>query len=119
MYLHDILRICLLALESRYPEHSMDIDAQICELQGLPEQEWTAFQVFELLDDLAPELLAEPATLVINEQCCAIFLPGRAKDRPAIRIHCHGKLPIKRYSIAQAHKTSAAHLNIDSSTSIR
>ena len=93
MHLHDILRVCLLALSIRYPEHSVDIDTHACGLSGVPEQGWTATQVLELLAHKAPGLLVEPVSLCITSNCCAIFLSKLGKDRPAILIHCRGKIP--------------------------
>jgi len=111
MYLHDIMRICLLALNTRYPEHSVDIDAQVCGLPEIPEKRWKAIQVIELFDDLAPHLLIEPASLYITDQRCAIFLPRFTRERPAIVIHCRGKIPASQYSLQPPCKSKHGHLS--------
>jgi hypothetical protein len=105
------MRICLLALDTRYPEHSVDIDAQICGLPGIPERNWKAIQVIELFDDMAPQLLVEPASLYITDQCCAIFLPRFTREKPAILIHCRGKIPVTQYNILPPHKSKAGYLS--------
>lgn len=113
MYLHDIMRVCLLALDVRYPEHSVDIDTQVCNLPGIPERGWTATQVLELLAQKAPQLLIEPASLYINGHCCAIFFSGHSnKDRPAILIHCRGKIPVKQCDIFSLYEKMVRSLPI-------
>jgi hypothetical protein len=93
MRLDDILQICLLSVTSRYPVHTIDFDDNVIELQGVDTKGWTAQEMIEFLDSYAPPLLQAPASMLIDESHCEIFLPMYSEDQPAIHIHCRGKIP--------------------------
>jgi hypothetical protein len=93
MRLDDKLQVCLLSLASRYPVHTMDFNEGVITIPGIETRGWTALEMIEALDFYAPQLLQAPAFLVIDECNCEIFLPIYSQDRPAIHIHCRGKIP--------------------------
>lgn len=93
MHLNDILRICLLSLANRYPVHTVDFDDNVIALPEIETRGWSAQEMIEFLDSCAPHLLQTPASLLVDECNCAIFLPMYSEDRPAIHIHCRGKIP--------------------------
>jgi hypothetical protein len=93
MRLNDILRICLLSLASRYPIHTVDFDDNVIDLPEIETRGWTAQEMIAFLDSCAPELLQAPALLLVDESNCEIFLPMYSEDRPAMHIHCRGKIP--------------------------
>jgi hypothetical protein len=93
MRLNDILQICLLSLTSRYPVHTIDFDDKVIEIPGIDTKGWTAQEMIEFLDAYAPLLLQAPAYMLVDESNCEIFLPMYSEDRPAIHIHCRGKIP--------------------------
>jgi hypothetical protein len=105
MHLNDILRICLLSLASRYPIHTVDFDDNIMDIPEIETKGWTAQEMIEFLDTCAPDLLQAPACLLVDECNCEIFLPMYSEDRPAIHIHCRGKIPAPhRHSIDKRRK---------------
>jgi hypothetical protein len=108
MRLNDILRICLLSLTNRYPVHTIDLDDSVI---GLPEVEtrgWTAQEMLEFLDSYAPYLLQTPAYLLVDECNCEIYLPLYSEERPALHIHCRGKIPAPhRHLIEKREKVSS------------
>ena len=93
MHLNDILRICLLSLANRYPIHTVDFDDNVIALPEIETRGWTAQEMIEFLDCCAPHLLQTPASLLVDECNCVIFLPMYSEDRPAIHIHCRGRIP--------------------------
>jgi hypothetical protein len=93
MRLNDILQICLLSLTSRYPIHTVDFDDKVIEIAGIDAKGWTAQEMIEFLDCYAPPLLQAPAYMLVDECNAEIFLPTYSEDRPAIHIHCRGKIP--------------------------
>jgi len=93
MYLHARLRICLLALESRYPEHTLQLNEQILGYLGFCSESWRTQEMLELLEDAAPDLLQEHAHLVIDEQRSEIYLVNRAEHIAALWLHCQGRIP--------------------------
>lgn len=108
MRLNDILRICLLSLANRYPVHTIDFDDSVIALPELETRGWTAQEMLEFLDAYAPHLLQAPACLLVDECNCEIFLPLYSEDKPAIHIHCRGKIPAPhRHSVKKREKVSS------------
>ena|ERR1700730_3899090 len=93
MYLHDNLQVCLYALESRYPNHSVDISPGIIESRGVSLTGWSAPEVVTMLARTAPHLLETPADMIIDYGACAIYLPDISATTPLCTIHCLGKIP--------------------------
>ena len=93
MRLNDILQICLLSLTSRYPVHTVDFADNVIEIPSMDTKGWTAQEMIEFLAAYAPPLLQAPAYMLVDESNCEIFLPMYSEDRPAIHIHCRGKIP--------------------------
>ncbi len=112
MHLHDILQVCLLSLEARYPKHTLDVNLPIFASQTDACKGWTARQLLTFLRTQVPYLLAEPASLYINDQICAIFLPAYTQDTPAITIHCRGKMPHSRQNSSPVPDGLSASLAI-------
>ena len=119
MHLNDILRVCLLSLTSRYPNHTVDFDDEVIAIPEVETRGWTAQEMIEFLDSYEPQLLQAPASLLVDESNCEIFLPLYSENQPAIHIHCRGKIPaphrhlaekrIKISSSVGSQRTSLAH----------
>ncbi|HZO75005.1 MAG TPA: hypothetical protein VFB60_22550 [Ktedonobacteraceae bacterium] len=93
MQLHDTLQVCLLALASRYPEHTVDINEIVLGHQKWGAEGWTSEGIIDLFEKTCPVLLQEMARLFIDIQRCEIYLPKYAERVPAFLIHCRGKIP--------------------------
>ena len=93
MHLHDKLQICLYALENRYPDHIVDINASLIEAKGMPLAGWKVPEIVEILLMIAPQLLQTDATMIIDYDECAIYLPAISECTPLCTIHCRGKIP--------------------------
>ncbi len=93
MELHDTLRICLLAVESRYPDHSIQINMPLFDPLDVCSDCWTVQEFIALLEDRAPPLLLESVHLVIDGQASVIYLAEGADQIPALWLHCYGKRP--------------------------
>jgi hypothetical protein len=96
MQLNDSLQVCLLAVDSRYPEHVVDINEAVLGPQSRGAEGWTSQEVIEMLEDAAPELLQAMAQLVIDTQKTEIYLIEHSEEIPAILVHCRGRLPRTR-----------------------
>jgi len=92
MYLHDNLQVCLYALESRYPNHIVDISPGIIESRGVSLTGWRAPEVVNMLARTVPQLLEAPAEMIIDYGACAIYLPDISATMPLCTIHCLGKV---------------------------
>ncbi len=109
-------RLCLLALESRYPSHVVDINEEVLGPQRLGAEGWRASDLIELFQSTAPHVLQEPARLLVTVQKRGIYLLERSVDVPALRVHCgmYGeKMPAYRGNMAargkkQAHRQDEA-----------
>jgi hypothetical protein len=100
MHLNDILRICLLSLSSRYPVHTVDFDDGVFTLPEIEAKGWTAQEMIEFLDYYEPQLLEAPASLLVDDCNCGIFLPMYSEDQPAIHVHCRGRIPAPQKHVA-------------------
>ena len=83
MKLHEKLQICLLAIASRYPDCTLDINEEIPGLQSFEKQRCTPVELLERLQSHAPQLLQAPAQLVVDEQESAIYLVEQSQHAPA------------------------------------
>ncbi|GHO94608.1 hypothetical protein KSF_046560 [Reticulibacter mediterranei] len=98
MYLNDILQVCLLALDSRYPRHKVDINEAVLKrynvkLQsGITTQGCTVSRIIEIFEKIAPTLLRSPAYLLIDASDCAIYLLEYSGEEPAFYIDCCGTI---------------------------
>lgn len=93
MQLNENVQICLLALASRHPEHTVDVNEAVLGPQSLGAEGWTAEDLLELFQNTNPELLQAPARLVLNQQECSIYLVNRCENIPALHLHCRGNIP--------------------------
>lgn len=93
MYLNDILRVCLLALESRYPVHSLNVHASLLKTFAGEREGWSAEEIMRWLEEVDPALLEQPAILHIDASTSAIFVPTYLQQEPAFYLHCQGHIP--------------------------
>ncbi|MBE3559479.1 MAG: hypothetical protein IMW89_09660 [Ktedonobacteraceae bacterium] len=93
MNLDDILRVCLLALASRHPSHTIDLGEDLVEMLDIPREGWTAEELIGFLDANYPQLLREDARLRLDAECSEIYLLQRSKEKAAFYIHCRGRIP--------------------------
>jgi hypothetical protein len=101
MYLHDVLQICLLALASRYPDHTLDMNETLPDFQcSFGAEGWTALDMIEMLESTRPELLQRPAYLIIDTQKSEIYVSELSLHIPALMIHCRGKIPCCQGNVA-------------------
>lgn len=96
MQLEDRLKICLLALESRYPEHVVDVNQEFLALSNDSARGWSAGEIIGYLEQTNPALLYKMARLVIDLQCSEIYLLEKPEEVPAFIVHCRGKIPSRR-----------------------
>lgn len=101
MHLHDNLQVCLYALDSRYPIHTLDLNERFIKMGTAKKEEWTARGLIAFLNADAPGLLQKPAHLYIDETRCEIFMPEYSQEKPILCIHCRGKMPHRQVRIMQ------------------
>jgi hypothetical protein len=87
MKLNENLRICLLAVASRYPTSTMDLNEEVIGPQCPKTGECTPSGLLELLQSYAPHMLDAPARLVIDAQERGIYLVEQSQQTPAFWIH--------------------------------
>ncbi|MGH2498408.1 MAG: hypothetical protein ACRDIV_27245 [Ktedonobacteraceae bacterium] len=83
MKLHENLQICLLAVASRYPECTLDINEEVLLPHSFQKQRCTPVDLMERLQSHAPQLLHAPAQLVVDEQERSIYLVEQSQQAPA------------------------------------
>ena len=93
MQLEDRLKICLLALESRYPEHVIDVNQELLPLLGVSNSGWSASEIIEYVEQRNPTILSEMARLVVDPQRREIYLVERSETAPAFVVHCRLQYP--------------------------
>lgn len=93
MELNDILRVCLLALDSRYPIHSINVHASLLKTFAGEREGWRAEEIIRWLEEIDPALLEQPATLHIDASTSAIYVPASVQQEPAFYLHCQGHIP--------------------------
>jgi hypothetical protein len=87
MKLHENLRLCLLALASRFPDDIVEIDEAILDLHIYASDGLTPQDMIEVLYRTNPQLLQTEACLVMNAQESTIYLPDCSEQMPAFWIH--------------------------------
>ena len=93
MQLEDRLKICLLALESRYPEHVIDVNQELLPLSGMNASGWSASKIIEYVEQRSATILSEMARLVVDLQRREIYLVERSETTPAFVVHCRLQYP--------------------------
>jgi hypothetical protein len=78
--LTEPLQICLLAVASRYAEHSLEMNEALLGLQEVGTEGWRALELIALLQEVAPVLLQEEARLEVTLQCRGIYLLERSEE---------------------------------------
>jgi hypothetical protein len=104
MKLHDSLQCCLLAVAARYPQHVLHINENILGPQAHGAEGWVAEEMIEMLEQVQPDILEEPAILMIDMQRSEIYIPKHSRIEPGIRVFCRGKLPECRNNTAKLQK---------------
>lgn len=87
MKLHEMLKICLLALASRYPESVVEINKALPGSQTFCVEACTPVEMLELLQIHVPRLLRVPACLVIDAGQSAIYLVEQSQQVPAFWVY--------------------------------
>ena len=87
MHLTDILRICLLAVASRYPGCLIEINEAVLDRAGLWKGDCTAEEALQRLQSQRPQLLQAPARLEIDDRS-VIYLLDRSEELPAFQLYC-------------------------------
>jgi hypothetical protein len=90
MKLDEMLEICLLVLEHRFPGCAVEGDAAMFQELALTGEPITPTQMLELLQASVPHLLQAPTRLIVDEQRSEISLLEISEERPAFRLYCEG-----------------------------
>ena|SRR5438552_13005493 len=91
MEFDQILKICLMALASRYPESAVEINEEVLGHQSFWTDGCTPAEAIELLQANVPEILDTPAHLVQRTgEGCTIYLVERSRETPAFRCIVRG-----------------------------
>ena len=86
MEFDQILKICLVALVSRYPESAVEINEEVLGHQSFWTDACTPAQAIALLQANAPEILDTPAHLEQRAgEGCTIYLVEWSRETPAFR----------------------------------
>jgi hypothetical protein len=93
MKLNDNLQICLLALASRCPNSTMDINEEVLGFQSDKTEGYTPSELIELLQHTHLQVLHAPARLVVDAQEKSIYLVEYSQETPAVRPHCRESTP--------------------------
>jgi hypothetical protein len=96
MKLHEVLKICLLSLATRYPESVVVINEVVVGRQSFWAEAKDPLRLLELLGSHAPHLLQAPACLVIDAGESVIYLVEQSEETPAFWIYCGGCTPSQR-----------------------
>ena len=96
MKLYEVLKLCLLALDSRYPESGVEINETVLGHQHFWIEACTPVEMLKVLHQHAPHLLHMPACLVIDAGQSAIYLVGLPEEAPAFWVYCEGCSPSQR-----------------------
>jgi hypothetical protein len=86
MKLNENLQICLLAIASRYPESTLEINQKVLGPQSFQTEKCSTLDLMERLQSHAPQLLHTPAQLVVDAQERAIYLVEQSQQTPAFCI---------------------------------
>jgi len=86
MKLNETLQICLLAIASRYPDSTLDINEEVLGLQSFQTGKCTPLELMERLQNDAPQMLQAPASLVVDAQERGIYLVEQSQQIPAFWI---------------------------------
>jgi hypothetical protein len=90
MRFDEMLQICLLALENRYPDCVIEGNKAVLSELALPDEAIASSQMFEFLQASAPHLLQAPARMIVDEQQSNIYLLAISEEQPAFRLYCEG-----------------------------
>lgn len=96
MQLHEILKNCLWALDSRDPQSVLDINEAVLGPQRFLASACPPSQVIELLQINTPQVLYAPARIVIDQQEQAIYLLEHSQETPAFWIRPGGSVAALR-----------------------
>ena len=106
MKLNENLQICLLAIASRYPDSTLDINEEVLGPQSFQTKKCTPLNLMERLQNDAPQLLHAPARLVVDAQERVIYLVEQSQQTPAFWIHSRERT--QEEEIASLRRENAA-----------
>ncbi|GLV53508.1 hypothetical protein KDH_03610 [Dictyobacter sp. S3.2.2.5] len=113
MYLEDILSVCLQGLNSRYPDHVIDINLEIMTLANIDTRGWKADELIKHLDENAPHFLQKMARMIINSCETTIYLLDISEETPALWLHCQGRLPPCHEHSSNAQKAGRQNMTVN------
>lgn len=87
MQLHETLHNCLMAVASRYPQDSVDIDEDVWRQQGAKLHAQTPLALLRELQHSAPQFLSLAARVECEASTCHICVVDLSEERPAFRFH--------------------------------
>lgn len=96
MQLNEMLKICLLALASRYPHCVVDLNEAVLGHQSYWSNACSPASLIDLLQINAPQILNAPASMMIDAQHSEIYLVEQSEEMPAFWIYCEGYTPSQR-----------------------
>ncbi len=96
MELHEMLKLCLLSLDSRFPESYVEVNGTLLGYPGFRAEACSSTAMLGVLRLYAPELLLTPACLVIDQGQSAIYLEEWSERDPAFWVYCEGCTPSQR-----------------------
>ncbi len=96
MQLHDLLKICLLAVASRYPDSVIECNKALLGYRDFWDGTCSPHQAWEQLQDECPAFLEAQAHMVIDSQQSNIYLVDLSQDIPALWIYRDGYSPWQR-----------------------
>ena len=106
MKLNENLQICLLAIASRYPDSTLDINQEVLGPESFQTEKCSPLDLMERLQSHAPQLLHVPAQLVVDAQERAIYLVEQSQQTPAFWIRYRERT--QEEEIASLRRESAA-----------
>jgi len=111
MRLNESLKICLLALDCRYPKHVIDFNEDVVMIPGTEIRGWRAGELISLLEQDAPHMLKVQASLFIDECHAEIYISHYSDLSPAFYVHCRGLIPAYQMSSFASAGGSVSRMN--------
>lgn len=108
MKLNENLQICLLAIASRYPDSTLDINEEVLGPQSFQKQRCSPIELVERIQRYAPKLLQAPAQLVVDAQERAIYLVEQSLQTPAFWLHYREQTQAQEEEIASLRRENTA-----------
>jgi hypothetical protein len=87
MEINETLHNCLMAIASRYPHYSVDIDTDVWGQQSGQLHVHTPLALLDQLNICAPQFLYLAAHVECEGSSCEIRVLDMSQERPAFRFH--------------------------------